>query len=351
MLLRHRCGSSGFDMAGAPQPLVSVVIPTFNSEATIEETLRSAGQQTYGNIEIIIVDDGSADSTAALVSLFCEKDERARLILVRHGGVGATRNIGISAAKGEFVAFLDSDDIWHPAKIEKQVAKALSIRGVGFVYTFYLRIDQRGDHLNTPQQFEVTGWAFWRHLYWNFVGSASSILARRSALLSVGCFSEESQVQGGEDYLLQLTLAAQHPIACVPEILLYYRDTPSSLSSDHEETFRAWLKVTDILRKRGYLRRNRVIYWTYSRACWGLAIACGRRGRLIRAAQHFFWAIYGDPRRTFLNATRVLARLVRMTTPVPGAPVTYALDGERIERLARRDAASRRPPRAPQWNP
>ena len=103
-------------------PLVSVVIPTYNSSETILSCINSVFSQTYNNIEIIVVDDGSTDTTIKLLSdLIIGHEEKIKLVTQVNAGPSCARNNGISHAKGEYVAFLDSDDEWYPNKIEKQV--------------------------------------------------------------------------------------------------------------------------------------------------------------------------------------------------------------------------------------
>jgi glycosyltransferase involved in cell wall biosynthesis len=99
------------------QPLTSVVIPAYNAELFLERTLRSALRQTHSNLEVIVVDDGSTDKTRAIAAAAATTDDRVRIISVPNGGVAKARNIGIAEANGEFVAFLDADDLWHPTKI------------------------------------------------------------------------------------------------------------------------------------------------------------------------------------------------------------------------------------------
>ena len=100
-------------------PLVSVVIPTYNSSETILSCINSVFSQTYNNIEIIVVDDGSTDTTIKLLSdLIIGHEEKIKLVTQVNAGPSCARNNGISHAKGEYIAFLDSDDEWYPNKIE-----------------------------------------------------------------------------------------------------------------------------------------------------------------------------------------------------------------------------------------
>ena len=102
--------------------LVSVIVPSYNASRYIRETLESVLGQTYSSFEVIVVDDGSTDDTAAIVADYSRRDSRIRLVSQPNGGVGAARNRAIAEASGEFIAPLDADDVWYPEKLQKQVA-------------------------------------------------------------------------------------------------------------------------------------------------------------------------------------------------------------------------------------
>ena len=104
---------------GAPSPEVSVVIPAYNAQATLAQTLASVLAQTLDAWEAIVVDDGSTDGTAAIVAAFAARDPRVRCITGAHRGVSAARNLGIAAARGSLVAFLDADDLWQAGKLSE----------------------------------------------------------------------------------------------------------------------------------------------------------------------------------------------------------------------------------------
>ena len=322
-------------MSGSAPPLVSVVVPAHNAEGTLAQTLMSAMAQTYPHLEIVVVDDGSTDGTAGLVSRFTDGARVVRMVTSARPGAGAARNSGLAAANGEYVAFLDADDLWHPRKIEKQVAIAAEMGEFGFIYTYAGRIDGRDNPLSPMPQIPIDGFGFWRHLHWNFVGCGSVILARRDVLLAIGGFHED--VDGCEDYLLQLRLAAHYPIACIREVLLSYRDRPGSVSSDRESMLRAWRRAIVLLHEDGYPTDARIIRQTYSRAAWGLAIAALRQLHLGRAARHLLTAVRDDPLRTAYNAARVSARLIGLRTSAHDEQVIYGLDIARLGKLKVRD--------------
>lgn len=208
-------------------PLVSIIIPAYNAERFIERTLRSALRQTYRNIEIIIIDDGSTDATRARAERVVAGHGRVRMISVPNGGVAKARNLGIQEANGAFVAFLDADDLWHPTKIELQL-DSLTLApndGAAASYTFYRVIDL-DDRVVGQGHLTCDGYAFARHLYARFVGNGSSLVVRRDAALLVGGFDPSWLAQGldgVEDLDFEMKLTAKYPISAVPHFLVGYR--------------------------------------------------------------------------------------------------------------------------------
>jgi hypothetical protein len=230
-------------------PLISVVIPAYNAAATLEETLDSALAQTHRRIEVVVVDDGSTDGTAAIANAAAARDPRVRVISIPNAGVATARNIGIAATSGAYVAPLDADDLWHPDTLRKQLA-ALEAAGdrAGFAYAFYRRIDMDGRVLSDGAPRVCTGRVFTRLLVNNFVGNGSGLLMRRAAVDSIGGYDPSLRamgVGGCEDYLIQVRLAASWTAAATPEFLIGYRITPGAMSSDGSRMHRS---NTELLR-------------------------------------------------------------------------------------------------------
>jgi glycosyltransferase involved in cell wall biosynthesis len=220
------------------QPLTSVVIPAYNAEPFLERTLHSALCQTHSNLEVIVVDDGSTDKTRAIAESVALTDDRMRIISVPNGGVAKARNIGIAEAKGEFVAFLDADDLWHPAKIELQIA-AMSRRIGDYqpaaVYTFSRTIDTEDRVTGSGNRLVLSGYCFARHLYAKPVGNGSSILVRREAAIVAGGFDPTwaaRGIGGCEDLDFELKIAAKYPITGIGLYLVGYRQYPGNMSSN-----------------------------------------------------------------------------------------------------------------------
>lgn len=227
----------------AAAPFVSVVVPTYNAEKTIDETLRSVGAQTYGNLEILVVDDGSTDNTAKLVDDHARADPRVRLIQQANSGVAAARNRGIAESRGEFIAPIDADDLWRPTKIEKQMRTMLS-RGdkLGLVYTWQAVIDEHGRVVSTRHRPHEEGNVFTRMLWNNLLGSGSTPLIRKKAIIEAGGYDPSLRAngaQGCEDRKLYLQIAERHEVAVVTEHLTGYRHARDSMSRDPRQMLRS----------------------------------------------------------------------------------------------------------------
>lgn len=126
------------------QPLVSIIMPSYNAESYIAESIESVLHQTYTNWELIITDDCSSDHTPEIVQSYCKQDSRIDFAIAQHhSGIAGTRNQCLSRAKGRFVAFLDNDDLWYPEKLEKQVRFMIENR-CSFIYSEYELMNEDG---------------------------------------------------------------------------------------------------------------------------------------------------------------------------------------------------------------
>ncbi len=278
-------------------PLVSVIIPAFNAERTIGETLSSVAAQTYQNVEVIVVDDGSCDATASVVRRAASAGLRLQLLEGARSGPSTARNRAIAVARGEFVAPLDADDVWHPDFLSATVA-AMTTPGpeLGFVYALHRVIDERGHILTSIPAFACRGRVFRQHLLVNFVGNGSSALWRRSAMLAAGGYDIQADSQGGgEDYLLQVRVAATHPVGYVERYLVGYRRLGTSLSSDPEMQLRARLFV--LSQVAGHRRRDTTLArrWSRAEAFRVAGFVNLRRRRLMPATYRLVLGMAMDP--------------------------------------------------------
>lgn len=232
-------------------PMVSVLVPAYNAQQTVAETLRSAQRQTHADLEIIVVDDGSTDDTASIVSQICAQDPRVVLIRQSNAGVAAARNTALASSTGSLIAPLDSDDLWHPQKIERQVANLLQAPDdVGLDYCWFVDIDASSVFTRCyASHFE--GDVFHPLILGNFIGNSSVPLIRRALLEQVGGWEpglRAANAQGCEDWLLYLQIAERARVALSPAFLVGYRQLPQAMSRNAGQMTRSYEMTMDYAR-------------------------------------------------------------------------------------------------------
>lgn len=208
---------------------ISAIIPTYNNALFIAEAIRSVQAQTYPVQEIIVVDDGSTDTTETMIrTLISQSLIPIRYIKKENGGPNSARNTGLRKSLGTFVAFLDADDRWEPEKLMQQVKlfEEDTEGTLGLVYGNYKIIGTDGKDLpsipTVPLHQEAQGYAFGTLLSGNVIlGSASNVLIRKSVFNTVGIFDEKLRV--GEDWDMWLRIAAQFRLRYVDHILVAIR--------------------------------------------------------------------------------------------------------------------------------
>jgi glycosyltransferase involved in cell wall biosynthesis len=279
-----------------------VIVPAYNAEATLAAALRSVQAQTYCNLEIVVIDDGSTDRSAAVAASF----PGITLIRQPNRGIAAARNAGIAASKGEWLAPLDADDLWHPTKLARQVAAALAApEPPGFVYCWLRYIDGEGRVSGSAPRHSFEGRAIHRHLHTNFVGAGGQALFRRDAVEALGGYDES--LERSEDLLLQYQLAARWPVALVPEYLVGYRRAAGQLSADRRAMLRGWRQVRRKLRETCPGVRHGCDRWTDARQYYFTAWADRATGRHGAAAGRMLQALARDPLWTWGQMRFVLA--------------------------------------------
>lgn len=220
-------------------PAVSVIIPVYNRERRIGRAIESVISQTYQDVEILVIDDGSIDGTPRVLAGFGDQ-----IVYLRQENRGpyAARNVGVVRASGEYIAFLDSDDIWYPPKLEKQVAILRREPEVGLVYTNGYWVDEPSDgrsgearRLLSDIHALHSGDVFRDLIRNNFVGT-SSVVVRRACFLESGGFDET--VPLAADYYKWLQIAREHALAAIEEPLLEYRVHDDNISRDRIRSLR-----------------------------------------------------------------------------------------------------------------
>lgn len=215
--------------------LVSVILPALNAEAHLREALQTALNQTYRDIEVIVVDDGSSDGSAAIVDEVARSDHRVRLLRQRNAGVAAARNKAIADARGEFIAPLDADDIWDKTKIERHVRRMSECGpSAGLSYSWWAWIDLQGIVLDVSPRWMIEGHMSETLIEVNFTGNASVPMFRAACLDEVGAYDVTLRERGGEgceDWDLAVRVAERFGVCVVPRILVGYRRRADGMST------------------------------------------------------------------------------------------------------------------------
>jgi glycosyltransferase involved in cell wall biosynthesis len=212
--------------------LVSIIMPAYNAEKTIKESIQSVLDQTYKEWELLIVNDGSTDRTEPVVESY--KDERIKLISQKNGGVSNARNNALRQAQGEYISFLDSDDLWIKTKLELQL-EYLEKNNLKFVYTkSYSFI---GDSSDIKKAFTFVNLGFKDSeeiLIYNFI-PILTVLFHKSILKDVGYFDES--LQGTEDWDYWIQVLQKYKVGHMEDYLSKYRIINTGLSKNFEKHF------------------------------------------------------------------------------------------------------------------
>jgi glycosyltransferase involved in cell wall biosynthesis len=269
-------------------PIVSVILPAYNAEKYIGDAITSVCNQTYNRWELIIVDDGSVDGTSKIASDFCHRDPRIRLVSRENGKLPKARNTGIAAAAGDFVAFLDADDSWHPSKLEKQI-RAHRETGAEIIFSDANHISDEST-MSPTDLFGVysgffTGEQMFRRLYERNSIPVSSVLLTLKQKGSPLRFLETKEVAGGaEDYELWLRLSSQGATFFgSSEKLVNYRSHAGQMSRHRIPMIMSAIAVHQ--RHQKVARRMGINVWRQNRIDNRELLHCGIKSANKKAAR------------------------------------------------------------------
>jgi glycosyltransferase involved in cell wall biosynthesis len=229
-------------------PLVSVVIPCYNSARYLAETIESVLSQTYPRIETIVVDDGSSDATPRIAGSY-----PVQYVFQRNRGISAARNSGVLQSRGKYVQFLDHDDRLLPQAIELGVKLLEDHPECSMAVGEHRYIQADGSEIGSSRKHSTECDYYQRLLQNNFIETPCSVLHRRSALELTGLFDES--VQGAEDYELYLRTARQVPLITHGALVAEYRLHNANISGDAESMLLASLQVLGM--QQPYIPGNR----------------------------------------------------------------------------------------------
>lgn len=291
------------------KPLVSVIVPTFDGESFVRETVDSVLAQAYSPLEVIVCDDGSRDRTLEILGSY---GSRLKVVRQKNQGVAAARNRAAREAQGELITFLDHDDVWEPNLLATLVPVLEAHAEMGVVYADAWVIDAKGERRGRRGTFlhYAKGRVFDALLRGNFM-PVETTLMRTSLFREVGgC---DTSLRYLEDYELCLRLARRTVVGFHPEPLARYRIHERNLSHELEPMLVEWLRVLDTLEDRvGPLEpaQHEVVALEHDRLCADLSWRAARRGDVAGSRAWARRAGEQAPRQKLLQA-RVLRMALR----------------------------------------
>ena len=273
-------------------PYVSVIIPAYNAGTTIAQTISSVLMQSFKDFEIIVVNDGSSDNTASIVEGLSKNDSRVKFISQSNRGVAVARNCAISAARGEFIAPIDADDLWHSTYLEKQIRNIRKDSDAALVYSWSRYIDLDGNIVWTKHYPVLGGRVFARQIYWNIVGNGSAILFKKSAALEFGGYDE--RVVPTEDFMLQLKISSRYRFAVTPEYLVGYRQKARQESTYGDRSYHSCIRTLEFVRRECEGVPEQAVHWALGTLHFAHAYRAYLAGDLIEATSLVFLAGRSD---------------------------------------------------------
>ncbi|MES2767720.1 MAG: glycosyltransferase [Bdellovibrionota bacterium] len=222
-------------------PLISVVIPVYNGAKYVEQTIQSVLEQSHKDFELLIVNDGSTDSTQAILEKY-KTNPQVQIFTKTNGGLSSARNLGIQSARGEFISLLDADDLWESTKLEAQVKKIKELdNDFGIIYTDCNYVDTKDQLLPNESEYYHLDTAIKGNVYEKLIvknqicGSGSAVLIPKKVFDAVGLFDEN--LKSCEDQDMWLRITKKYPVAYVNQRLVKIRVHPQSMQRNHDRMF------------------------------------------------------------------------------------------------------------------
>ena len=286
------------------KPLISVIMPTYNHAIFIREAIESVLNQTYSNLELIIIDNYSKDNTEQIVSSFT--DSRIKYFkFANHGIIAASRNFGIDNSQGEYLTFIDSDDIWLPNKLNIQLEYLRDNPDVSLACCSLIikSINRRYSNKIIATKSKIhTGYIYNQLLNFNFIPCAS-VMVKASTLNDTGCFDEKPEFITAEDWDLWLRIARENKITFIPKVLGIYRMHSTNLFLEGKRLERS-LSVINKHFKRGWITKKqaeRARANFYFREGWASIEKDAKTSRLL-----FYKALHNDKGNLRIYCVNVL---------------------------------------------
>jgi glycosyltransferase involved in cell wall biosynthesis len=309
--------------------LITVITTAYNVGPYIADAIRSALAQTVAELELLVIDDASTDDTWEQASAVA--DPRVRLLRCSHRGAAGAANFGLEHAHGEFIAFLDGDDLWKPRNLERQLATIQAHPGCEMTFALSRMVDEGGGDLGPTSRLAREPLGELELLQENYCANGSAVMLRRSTVERVGPFATEIGASFDYDYWLRVAHGRGLNVRCVPEVLVLYRRRGGQVTGKWRRMAAGWEQVLRRTEQRSpavAAAAGRVGTMNMQRYFSYLALEAGEWGAAWRLLRGGFAAAPGrfltEP-RNYLLAGGLVAKAV-----LPGG--TYA----ELERRVRR---------------
>ena len=251
------------------EPAISVIIPAYNAEATLAQTIDSVRHQTMTDFEVLIVNDGSVDATAQIAQDYVRADARMRLLNIPNGGVSAARNLGVRRARGRYIAFLDADDLWEPRRLDLHARHLDASPAVGVSFSRTGFLDHEGKRSGRLSCL-CAGPMYAHDVFGeNPTTTCSALVFRREVLAEAGMFVESMSFAEDQELLIRVLTRTDWRIEGIEEVLVWYRASGAGLSSKLHSMDQGWETMVNRVRTyapefvSGHYARGKAIYLRY----------------------------------------------------------------------------------------
>ncbi|MCO6501338.1 MAG: glycosyltransferase [Vicingus serpentipes] len=275
--------------------LVSVIIPVYNAEDFIEETVQSVLQQTYNKLELIIVNDGSTDSTPGILERLKKSDDRIKIISKYNSGVCDARNKGIEESKGWFLIFLDADDLWSDTFLQNCISLFNSDETIKAIYTKGQLINSKSERLDSFIEANTIN-SVMDVLKWEkgFVATPSCTIFRLPAPENIEKWDVDFSTGADQDYFMRI--AAKHPIIAIDKVLFYYRVHDNNMHQNIDVMEKDHIKVFQKAKKMRFFKSFWIEQKCFSNLYWILAGSWWKDGNNKSRGIYFvILALFANP--------------------------------------------------------
>jgi len=306
-------------------PLFSVIMPVYNTERYVSDAIRSVVFQTERDLELIIIDDGSTDDSLKVLLNWAAQDDRIKLVSRSNSGVSATRNLAANMAWGKWLAFIDSDDVWHPNKLERHRDLHQGNASLGASYAriaFIPATVESKVSIRTQSTVPATPLTKEQMLGENPICTTSNLVVARTLFNRLGGFDETMSFAEDQEFALRL-IASGHSIMGIDELLVDYRLNDNGLSLNFSAMHKGWRQIFGIYGDPESAAEAEAIYLRYlarralrADARWRVAIHYALMGLKLSPA-----AFFSNPKRGLCT---LLSALVGPALPKPARIQLFA---------------------------